>query len=233
MRITAITALLILLGWQATGKQNDTAHFKRPPGKNEMGIFIDPFVYEHANGYSVPLGIQYKRWATEHLGYRIIVGFGDYFNDGDRQLLEVKNDTAFSSQTSTSMTMAFLGGGLDMQHKFIGKSYLYAAVEARFGYGSGYTHNTIAKETAYSSQDTNFYYAEYTPNFSYDVTKFVVNISPYIGCKLNLKRLVLGTEISAIVTGITHSAISPGFSNTNFDFDIGRFQQRFYISYRF
>lgn len=221
---------LFLMTINTYGQEADPAPAKRQPGKNEIGIFINPIANDNA-AYDAPVGLQYKRWTTPNLAYRIMTAVGGYGSEY-RSTELIKDDTLHWSLTSTNMAMLFVGGGLEVQRRFVGKCYLYAAIEMKAGYGSGYTHTSEVTETATVSSWERFYTYEQRGVSSTTTSVFVLDALPYVGAKMNFRRWVVGTEISAIVSGITK--INQGglnFSNTSFNF--GQLQQRLYVHYRF
>lgn len=200
--------------------------------KNEIGLFINPFGSNNPTGYEVPFGIQYKRWTTPNLGYRIIAAAGGY-SDEYKSTELIKNDTFYQAMTSTNMSMFFAGGGLEMQQRFKGKCYLYAAVEMKAGYGSGYTHTSQVKETAKVSAWERSYTYEQTTVSSVNTSLLVLDATPYVGVKFVFKRLILGTELSAVAAGIMQTNYSGSAAYSNSFFDMGQLQQRFYVNFRF
>lgn len=233
MRTTVITMMLSLAAIYATAQTADSISLKRPPGKNEAGLFVNPFSENYTNNYIVAAGLQYKRWTTEHLGYRIVAAVGGYDNYPQDYTNAVKGDTAYRTRMSTSMPMLFVGGGLELQHRFIGNSYLYMAVESKLGYGEGYTHIMLVKEAATSSPNEMSYYEE-SVGVQSDITRVVtLDMTPFIGTKVNLKRWCIGTELTAFTVGTIREQLvgMPAFDS--FTFSAGQLQQRFYLNYRF
>ncbi len=232
MKFTTMLTAGLLASAAAQAQQAEQPAQQPKYKKNEIGLFVNPFGSNNTNGYEVPFGIQYKRWTTPNLGYRIIVATGGYGSEYKNTEL-IKNDTFYQALTSTNMSMLFVGGGLEMQQRFIGKTYLYAAIEMKGGYGSGYTHTSQVKETARVSAWERSYTYEQTAVSSVNTSLFVLDATPYIGIKFAFRRLLIGTELSAVATGIMQTSYdnSPAYSNSFFD--MGQLQQRFYVNFRF
>ena len=232
MRITGMLATVLLVSAIAQAQEVEPIPTEPKHKKNEIGLFVNPFGSNNPNGYEVPFGIQYKRWTTPNLGYRIIAAAGGY--DSEYKSTElIKNDTFYQAITSTNMAMIFAGGGLEMQQRFIGKCYLYAAVEMKAGYGSGYTHTSQVKETANVSALERSYTYEQETVSSVNTSLLVLDATPYVGIKFVFKRLILGTELSAVAGGIMQTSYSGSAAYSNSFFDMGQLQQRFYLNYRF
>ena len=222
-------AVAVIVSTLAQAQETESPPIKRQPGKNEIGMFVNPVVNDHS--YEMPFGLQYKRWTTPHLGYRILAGVGGYGSESRATEL-IKNDTFYWSLTSTNMSMLFAGAGLEVQRRFVGKVYLYAALEFKAGYGQGYTHTSEVRETARVSAWERSYTYEQRAISSTTTSLFVLDTSPYVGAKLNFRRWVIGTEVTALVTGLMkHNHGGYNYSSLNFDF--GQFQQRLYVNYRF
>ncbi len=222
---------LVLMTIGTNAQETEALIQKRQPGKNEIGIFVNPLEND-IYGYEVPFGLQYKRWTTPNLGYRIMVGIAGY-SDEYRSTEMIRNDTFYWALTSTNMSMIFVGGGLEMQRRFIGKSYLYAAVEFKGGYGKGYTHTSQVKETAKVSAWERSYTYEQTAVSSITTSVFTLDTTPFIGAKLNFRRWVIGTELAALVAGAMSIKENKGYNYSTLNVDFGQLQQRLYINYRF
>lgn len=233
MKITGMVATAILASTITQAQEVEPIPAEPKNRKNEIGLFINPFSGNGNNGYDVPAGIQYKRQTTKHLGYRLSVAVGGYWSEEITTPELIKNDTSYYRSYSTNMSMVFVGAGLDIQQQFKGKCYLYAAVELRGGYGNGYTHFSTIKETAMITGDERSYTYEQKAFMSQESSLFVLDSTPYIGTKFVFKRLVIGTELSAMVSGIMVANQATLGNYNNFVFDMGQLQQRFYINYRF
>lgn len=232
MKFTTLLTAGILASAAAQAQEAEQPVQQPKYKKNEIGLFINPFGSNNTNGYEVPFGIQYKRWTTPNLGYRIIVATGGYGSEYKSTEL-IKDDTFYQALTSTNMAMLFVGGGLEMQQRFMGKTYLYAAIEMKGGYGSGYTHTSQVKETARVSTWERSYTYEQTAVSSVNTSLFVLDATPYIGIKFAFRRLLIGTELSAVATGIMQTNYDNGPAYSNSFFDMGQLQQRFYVNFRF
>ncbi len=233
MKFTTILTAGILASAAAQAQEAEQPVQQPKYKKNEIGLFINPFGSNNTNGYEVPFGIQYKRWTTPNLGYRIMAGVGGYSTESSTIPELIQKDTLYYKSSGTNMSMLFVGGGLDLQRKFMGKCYLYAAVEMRGGYGKGYTHTSAVRETAMISGNERSYTYQQTAYSSTITSLFLIDATPYLGIKFAFRRLVIGTELSAVATGIMKTSYdnSPAYSNSFFD--MGQLQQRFYVNFRF
>ncbi|HEY9178756.1 MAG TPA: hypothetical protein VIN07_13750 [Flavipsychrobacter sp.] len=233
MKITGILAAGILAANITQAQETESITAETRNRKNEIGLFVNPFSGNATSGYDVPAGIQFKRQTTKHLGYRLSVAAGGYWSEQITAPELIKNDTSYYRSYSTNMSMVFVGAGLDIQQQLKGKCYIYAAVELRGGYGNGYTHYSTIKETAMITGDKRSYTYEQTAFMSQDASLFVLDSTPYVGAKFVFKRLVIGTELSALVSGAMVANQATLGNYNSFVFDMGQLQQRFYVNYRF
>lgn len=240
MKILVASLLISSISFCATAQQTPDVIQKRTPGKNEIGVFVEPFSGSttwHNNGqgqYQNNLGFQYKRWAKPNIAYRIMGAFGNYSQYNFNQFKERIGDTIIEKQSNAYVPMYFAGGGVEVQRHFYKKVTLYAAIELKAGYGTGKYDEFLLKEL--ESQQNGHYpnrYTDVNKINSDNVAAFTIDASPFIGAKLNFKRISLGTEVSVIKMGIESLKFEtmPSYSITNFD--IGDFRQRFYINWRF
>jgi len=234
-RLLIIASVLSTMGATAQDTEREQVIPKRAPGKNEIGLFAQVLFSDNSGGYANVTGLQYKRWAKPNIAYRIMGGLG-YFDRASKPVFKgLSGDTILQTQSQVNVPMYFAGGGVEVQRHFYKKVTLYAAIELKAGYGSGATDDILIKELqqyTYPHWGNNYYY-EATTTGNSNTTAFVMDATPFIGAKINFKRLCLGTEISAIRAGfqIVNSQNQP--DNSTADFDAGSFGQRIYLNYRF
>lgn len=224
--------LVIALLSQTTLLQAQDAVVKKPARerKNEIGIF------SHMNSSSPGTygnmdiqGVQYKRWKNETIGFRVIAGYGSYYNHSEPFNVKTLSDTVVEKNTQTNIGLGTIGFGVEAQRKFFKRVYLYAAMELRGGYGTG-TNDTV---TVKRLVNPNNYYSFASNGGRTDATMFDINLSPSIGAKLNFNRLSFGVEVYGVNMGYRTIRYGNGPSYSTGDFDMGNISQRMFINFKF
>lgn len=212
---------------------------KRVPGKNEIGLFGEIFNNSGNtnSNYATYTGLQYKRWAKPNIAYRITGAAGGFNNNSMPRFVDKRGDTLIQSRTYANVPMFFAGGGVEVQRQFFKKVYLYAAIEVLAGYGRSTYDEILSKElqkdiTPFTPYPYPTYY-ESSKIKSGEVSAFALDVTPFIGGKINFKRLCVGTEISIMKPGIQSVKYSDMPAYTTADFSAGNFRQRVYLNFRF
>ena len=178
------------------------------------------------------IGLQYKHWKNEHLGYRLIAAHRSYQAVSPRSSATMLGDTLFTTKRNTDIQMAFLGAGVEMQRHFYKKIYLFVAVELRGGYGTGGYYNALTIE----KQNGSFYEHSTTPKIN-GARMLTVEMAPTIGAKMQHRNLCVGLEVS--FAQFAYNSIkyplttSPSLVNDTADFNAGELAQRVFVHYRF
>ncbi len=227
---TALIALIVLTGSSSFAQDNtntDILLLKKYP-KNEIGLASETnFGNEEFGG---PGMVQYKRWVRENMAYRVNAGVGTYHHFILDGYFGIVGDTVLEKQTREQATMAFAGGGVEMQRHFYKRVYLYAAIDVLAGYGQGKTEDYIVRKVEINGQD----HRESTlVSGTGNVSVFHLNLAPFIGAKVVFNRISFGTEISAINLSYTSKTTSFGYKSSIGDMNMGFLRQRFFIHYRF
>lgn len=236
--VIIIASVLATFSATAQDTEREQATPKRLPGKNEIGLVGEMFSggYTGNSNYNSHLGIQYKRWAKPNIAYRIMGAIGDYNYHSTPKFVDKKGDTLYHIQTYSSVPMYFVGGGVEVQRHFYKKVTLYAALELRAGYGSGTYDEMLVKEV---QQDITPYLGSTTIHHEVstlrrgNVSAFILDVAPFIGAKINFRRISLGTEASLVKMGLesVSYAGAPGRGTGNFT--MTDFRQRIYVNWRF
>lgn len=237
IRLLIIASVLTTLSAAAQDTEREQVTPKRIPGKNEIGFFAEIFNGNswYNSNYAATAGLQYKRWAKPNIAYRIMGSMGHYSQQSDAYFRQKRNDTVFQTQNYANIPMYFGGGGVEVQRHFYKKVTLYAAIELKAGYGAGTSEEVEIQEV----QQANYpyggpiYHHQTNTLRTNNVTAFVMDVTPFVGAKLNFKRLSLGTEVSIVRAGLEKVNYEniPDFSTGNFD--ASNFRQRLYLNYRF
>lgn len=225
--------LLLLLACMATTTQAQEMQETGEPKERKHAIGLQ-FATPFGNASDEELvGIQYKRWIRPNRAIRVSAMYGMWEVTNPRRVTNVIRDTAFESYTRDYADMFYLNAGIEMHKHFYKKAYLYAAIDLRGGYGSGYSQENLVKNYPETGGYTRSIFI--SSNTTYDLTRFRVDATPFIGVKLLFNRIAFGTEISAISTGFTSvTTRNPRSQSVSlFDLDAGQFRQRMFINFRF
>lgn len=226
---TALIISILLIGSSCFAQdetKTDILLLKYP--KNEIGLTSETnFSNEEFGG---PGMIQYKRWVRENMAYRVNAGVGTYHNFVLDGYFGIIGDTVLEKQTRQQATMAFLGGGVEMQQHFYKHVYLYAAIDVLAGYGNGETEDYLVRVVEVNGQD--YRESSQAPGRG-DISVFHMNVAPFIGAKIVFNRISAGTEISAINLAYTSKSDNFGYTQSIGDMNMGYLRQRFFINYRF
>lgn len=162
--------------------------------KNEIGLFG-----QTSNGFDNDLtmaGVQYKKWVRPNMAIRALIAHGAHHSyDHSPGLINIIGDTVLTKNLNSRVNMVFIGGGVEAQRHFYKKIYLFAGLELRAGYGSGYMDTLYSKQ--YKEQGSSRYTTSVdgirssTPN----INMTYVGFSPSIGAKFQWSRITLGAEI--------------------------------------
>jgi len=180
--------------------------------------------------YGGPSMLQYKHWMRHNMAIRVNAGIGTYQAYNSDGYYGVSGDTILERQTHNKATMGYGGFGIEMHRHFYKSIHLYAAAEVMAGYGSGTSESFLVKRVITNGQD--YSNSDIVPGNSGTVSLFNLNIAPYVGAKIVLKRISFGTELSGISMGYTNVSTN-GKSSSSADMNAGSFRQRFYVLFRF
>jgi hypothetical protein len=200
---------------------------------NEIGLFGQAVATGGYNSALSIAGVQYKKWLRPNTGIRAILAHGNYYSSLHTPTnISISGDTIINENLRTRVNMVFLGGGIEAQRHFYKRVYLFAGLELKGGYGSGYTDTLYEKQYKESGHST--YTKDIldirsgTPN----VNMTYLGFSPSIGAKLQWNRLVIGAEIFPAEMSVTFTNTS-GLQTSSSDFNMGDLKQRIFIHYRF
>ncbi len=214
---------LLLLSFTASAKSTDTTHKYEP--KNEMGFFSHGHI--GSSGYNSDvniLGINYNRWVTPSLGYRVIGGYGAYNTESGIIQKAYALDTFYDKKVRSYINMGVLGFAVQAQRKFYKRIHFFAALELRGGYGTG-QRDTVTVKT-YKGQE--YYASSPTTSGQAAISMFYLGFSPTVGAKIIWPRLTAGLELYP--ANMTMNVIS---RTGSMDFQLGNLGQRFFLNYRF
>lgn len=226
-----LPVLLALSGSNAIAQEITTEILPKYKPKQEVGL-IQQYGAGEDNADNITLiGIDYKRFKTEHLGYRVIAAYGSYdFKDAFSKVF-IKPDTFTQQTEQIHADMAVLGAGLEAQRHFYKNIYLFAALEVRAGYGTGYIDTLVDKTFPvgenYAVSGTN------RRGQSGDLKMFYASFNPTIGAKIQRSKIAAGVELLPIHFSIRNTNYYGKYSLFAADFNMLDFSTRIFVNYLF
>jgi hypothetical protein len=200
---------------------------------NEAGLFGQSVATGGYNSFLSLGGVQYKKWLRPNVGIRAILAHGNYISfQYSPTAISVKGDTIINENLRTRVNMGFAGVGVEAQRHFYKRVHLFAGLELKGGYGSGYTDTVYEKQYKESGHTTYSKDIRDIRSGTPDVNMTYLGFSPSIGARLQWSRISIGAEIfpaEISYTGINTS----GVKTSQFDFNMGELKQRIFIHYRF
>lgn len=232
MSKTLLIALGIILTIPATAQTTEATIPAQPERNNEIGIFSNSVINTDATNTLMMTGLQYKRWVKPNTAYRTLVSYARYSTFDTRPSTRpAANDTVFTVFSNSTVNMAFLGAGVEMQRHFYKKVYLFAALELRGGTGRGEIEETEASQYR-DAGSRQYMTADMRPLTTSNVNMTYVGFVPTIGAKLQFNRVAFGAEIAPLEMAYK-STTAYGNTNSTFDFNLGTFSNRFFFNFRF
>lgn len=178
------------------------------------------------------IGVQYKRWVRPNRALRLSAMYGRWNNFTNKEFNRRSGDTVFSNRYDESIDMFYLNVGIEMHKHFYKNVYLYAAIDLRGGYGTGTGNGTTEALIYNGPTPATEPIAEYSIGPSYNMSRFIIDSSPFVGVKFMFRRIAFGTEISAIYCGL-ESQTSNNVTTSTFNMDAGFLRQRMFVNFRF
>lgn len=174
------------------------------------------------------VGIHYTRHINPTISYRLGLGYGGFEGYGLNFIRTVSDSSVTVGMLQPNTSLGYFSAGLQAQRNFYKKLALYCGVDLSFAYGKGSADTTF--KTDYSSGNGTTTVGGTLSGISMSQT----DLTPYVGIKLELKRLVLGTEATIIHMNYSTQKFPHFPGNANMlNFDLGNLEQRFYIGWRF
>lgn len=173
-------------------------------------------------------GIHFTRHISPAITYRVGIGYGGFNGYGLNFERTLSDSSVTTGVLQPYTSMGYFSAGLLAQRNFYKKVFLYSGIDLSFAYGKGSADTTF--KTDYLSGGGSITGGGTLTG----ITTTATALTPYIGIKLELKRLVIGTEASLIHLNYTTQKFPgfPGDANT-LNFDLGSLEQRLYVGWRF
>jgi hypothetical protein len=197
---------------------------------NELGLIGETNISGNASGQTSLAGIQFKHFGKKNIGYRVFAGYGEAQEYNFSNIYFSAGDTSVEKHSSLTVNMPMVGLGIEGQHPLYKHVYMFAAFELRLGYGSGSIDTSITRH--YPDLDPNHgntYIESGTGNRGPKANMLLVGLAPSVGIKFRFGKIVFGTEFS----NLSSYRGSSGTIGSNFDFDLGRINQRLFLNYSF
>lgn len=196
----------------------------------ELGLMGETNIAGNASGQTSLAGIQFKHFGKKNIGYRVFAGYGEVQEYNFSNIYFSAGDTSVEKHSSLRVSMPMVGAGIEGQHPLYKHVYMFAAFELRAGYGNGTIDTAITQH--YPDLDPNHgnsYVESGTGNRGPKANMLLVGLAPSVGIKFRFRKIVLGTEFS----NLSSYRASSGNIGSNFDLDLGRINQRFFLHYVF
>jgi hypothetical protein len=192
----------------------------------EMGIFGQGG--EGSGDASLGMvGLQYKHWHNERVGFRIIGAYGNYHAMGPDRIY-TSGDTVVTRRQHINVNLPIVGFGVEAQRHFYKRIYLFAALELKGGYGSGTADSSLTASVGYNNPP--YQYGRYSD--ARDVNLTMVSFTASIGAKVQFNRINVGAEILPLRMQYTN--MSGDVQNGGLlDFGMWGMSNRLFLSYRF
>ncbi len=223
--IAAMLTLTFPAGIHAQSTETTTS---QKTSTSEIGIFGQT-EFSQSNTNLSMMGIQFKKWMNEHVGFRVLGGYASYDALQAPFFIGGAAGEAEERYVSHQISLGILGVGVEAQRQFYKRLYLFAGLELKGGYGSG-TADTIIK-TAYK------HHGHYESNWdlnngSGNATMTYLDFMPSIGAKIQFSKLTFGVETSGVMMNYT-SIATGNVSSSMTGFEMGGYMiHRGFISYR-
>ena len=230
LRLTLIV-LLLCAGNVAMAQRELKIH------NNEIGVMADVTIGD-ADVHSNLTGLQFRHFKSDiyrnnMFGYRVSAGVGNvrHYNNSELYYLSSSPDTLRKIDKERWQKFCFVGLGVDAQRRFYKSVWLYAAVNVTIGYGNCGMDSIDERYTA--NNVIGFPVSPTTTTIDLG-NAFWIGIAPILGAKLEIgKRIWAGTEFATLLTIDNTPANANSGRTTTADFYLGRFNERFYVSFRF
>lgn len=231
--ITALVATLMCA--TAIAQTTDATTAEQPKArKNEIGVTAELDAFNSGLNSTTFQALQFKRWKNEHFGARFLIGRGDFQSTYDfPPYYQVKNDTVYKKTPITFTSMGIAGVGLEAQRQFYKRVYLFAAVEAKFSFGSGRV-DTITERSVESPQHPMQHPIPSVPAASpISAQMFYAGLTPTFGAKFQFSRFTFGSEMAWNLLNYTSTTYGVLPTRSMVDLDMSRLSPRFFVHYRF
>lgn len=199
--------------------------------KNEIGLLLESG-YNNSD-FNGMFGLQYKRKVRSNTYYRLSIGYGEYNYNADPVFQTRIGDTLVQSRNITRVPMVYLSNGLELQRHFYKHIMLYASIDLRIGYGSGWYDSST--EIHVDNHLGSYFSSTGVKEYS-GVNVFYVGLLPYIGAKFEFRRISFGMELSALqcnYRSVSYPTATTQGQGSMFDMGAGDLSQRFYFNFRF
>lgn len=223
-----------LIAVAATGRgQSQEATITKPLQpvlKNEAGILMQTDFGGNSNNSFGMVGLQYNRWVTPQLGYRIIAAYGDYSSASGTHTVVPHPDTILIKQQYMRFNLPVVGFGVMAQRHFYKRVYLYASLELKGAYGNGHADTSVRSIYKQGQPGNSEGYDQITGNN--DARLLMINTTAAIGARVQFSRLSLGAELTPVQIGY-QQVRNNGRGGGTSEFELGHFSQRVFLLYRF
>lgn len=231
MRFLSVVLLLIPAGLFA----QDTATVVK---KHSIGLYTEGNAAMGNNNPSIgSWGVYYTFPRKKNSNYTVSLDYSNYVDNSAPVLHKIVNDTTIRRGMRTSIPLVTAGFGVETQRHFYRKVYLFAGLELRAGYGSGSLDTVYGRE--YNVLQTNpgtgvvshMVGWDQTVSLGADASMIYADLKPYIGARLQFKKMTIGLQF---MNGFRYEQVSAGnYSYGTLSWDISSLSQRLTVAYKF
>ncbi len=186
----------------------------------ELGLFVEQAKGPFTAGVNLS-GLQYIVRRNEYKSYRFFLAYGHLRTGERKELWPIAYDTVAEVRYIFRSRMPMLGAAVQAQRNFYRNIYLFAALEARAGYGKRELESSVVKY--HRGLITEFDTYKSTVDYG---SLFYAGFVPTLGIKAQFKRVNLGAEAWP---GMVTVSISNNFAD--FDMTLGNLSARLFLNY--
>ncbi len=205
--------------------------------RSAIGMYGERNTFSNSPNYPATntVGIMYKKRKKENVNYSFTLGYCKSTFEQPIGVKVITGNTSTVRSLQNDINIVVAGFGVERQRHFYRKSYFFAGIDWKAGYGTGTTTSVMTRETWMppSSPATSPYgevLVSETSAPSPDISMFLVYVSPYIGAKLEFKKVTVGLMVMNYLRAEMHN--SGGAQDVSFDFNAANLSKRLFVTYK-
>lgn len=201
----------------------------------EIGLFVETGFSPTEVGETYRSGIQYKRYLSEKIAYRLSASVGGITTGYSNYILYKSNDTLFrvGSSSYIQVTMPIISTGIQSQLKLSKHFSWYYGTDVNVGYSWGkkdsitfYDYASAYKSATYPTDTGISIYAS-SQLSKVQANMLYMGLQPFTGISAKWNRINTGIEISGLFVG---SILETKHASNN-SMKWGSFNARIFVNY--